>query len=195
MKSFNHRSQHLTSSSVGLAEYETPIPEQVYCPLISGTLPRTSCEAKQRDPSMTTCRTDADGNCRAKRKETHTPSAEAREKMSQHALKKTRAKEELTRTIIKKFNQGKKEVITQIADELGCCRELVYLRLREAGIYYPPGGPTRNRVFDWLDDHPDATYLEVEKIFSCAKSTASSYCTQYRKTRRYEEALKKQPKA
>lgn len=193
MKASNHRSNILSGSSVGLASQESPIPEQIYCPLINGTLPRTSCEIRQRNPeSHRECRTDAQGNCRAKRVTPQRPTAEAREKMIRAAAYKTRSAHRRAEEILQRFGNG--ESVDDIAEAMGCCRDLVYRRLRDAGIYQQPGGPIRKQIFDWLDDNPEAGYLEIRRRFDCAKGTASSYRRQYRSTARYRAALLKQSK-
>lgn len=179
MKASNHRSQHLTGVSVGLAEYESPIPPQIHCPLINGTLPRSSCRAKQADPDMPMCRADENGNCRAKQPIAPKPSKAAREKMIKKASLKTYQAEQRARVIVGLYSQG--ESVESIANQINCCRELVYRRLRERGIFQKHATSIRTQVLIWLDSNPLAELQQIQDLFGCSKTTACTYRAEWRR--------------
>lgn len=81
---------------------------------------------------------------------------------------------EVGKLIVELYHQGFTRA--QISEKVCRNKETVSKRLREAGICNPRRINTlRERMFKYLEEHPETTAIELHKIFNSARSTAEGY--------------------
>jgi len=190
--SIRNGSTALEGTTITWGEVERDQPETLCCPLIdnNGTgalnLPVDSCRWRAELPEHRSCygavpKQLPDGTwqvigCRGKRPKLHVVTAEAENKMAAKRTAKTKQATARAAQIVAMHHSGK--TVDEIRMELGCVKETVYRRLREAGIYSRENSNLKNRVYQWLDNNPTATKKQVSEL----KKTIS----------RMQHALKKQ---
>ena len=73
--------------------------------------------------------------------------------------------------------------VQEIADEVGRSREIVYVRLREAGMGVDRTN-FKSEVHAWLDKNPSAGHKDVRAQFSCPRTTAHAYFLEWQRRRK-----------
>ena len=201
MKSYNHRSQHLTASSVGHSGSDEPDePEKLCCPQVDfnntgmPNLPVIACHERAKYPDQHQCygarQVKVDGvwraeNCRGKRYEraaikpdTHAKMVAANRRRAKKASGRVRAAE-----IVEMYKNG--HPVAAIAKEVRCGPETVRNRLREAGISLRKTS-LRKLIYAWLDKQAAATPKTVFDQFDCTQNTARAYYFDWQKKRKAE---------
>lgn len=85
--------------------------------------------------------------------------------------------------IVDLFHQGFTR--KQIAEKVNRCEETVSLRLRESGINKPRGkGRLRQEILLHLADHPETTRAQIQELFDCVRSTATTYMGEFKRGKR-----------